>query len=187
VEQTTPPRQTHRRRRPHKPRTGRVRPFPAETEHAGGVRVQPHGDSYFLPGKVSGKPVTFLLDSGCTKNLLSRHVFDALPHKERREIEPYIGEHGTLADGSCIPFYGIIVLTGRVRDQVIQETFVVSQLEEDAILGMPFLKRHRCRINFSKFAILMASKELTCVDKSGCPLMGGVQVVRSCTILGWRW
>jgi len=28
-----------------------ARPHQAETEHAGGVRVQPHGDSYFLPGK----------------------------------------------------------------------------------------------------------------------------------------
>lgn len=37
------------------------------------------------------------------------------------------------------PFYGIVELTGRVRNQVIQETFIVSQVKEDAILGMPFL------------------------------------------------
>lgn len=104
------------------------------------MRVQPHGDSYFLPGKVAGKAATFLLDSGCTTNLFSRHVFNVLSLKERREIEPYTGKHGTLVDGSCILFYSIIELTGRVRDQVIQETFVISQLEEDAILGMPFLK-----------------------------------------------
>jgi len=117
-------------------------------------------------------------------NLLSHRVFDALHCKERREIDPYTGEHGTLADGSCIPFYGIIELTGRVRDQVIQETFVISQLEEDDILGMPFLKRQGCCIDFIKSAILMAGKELTCVDKSGRPLVGGVQVVRSCTLPG---
>jgi len=29
----------------------------------GGVRVQPHGDSYFLPGKVADRSVTFLLNS----------------------------------------------------------------------------------------------------------------------------
>jgi len=78
--------------------------------------VQPHGDSYFLPGKVAGRAVTFLLDSRCTMNLLSRRVFDALPPKEKGGIEPYTGEHGTLADGSCIPFYGIAELTGCVRD-----------------------------------------------------------------------
>jgi len=49
---------------------------------------------------------------------------------------------------------------------------------------MPFLKRHRCRIDFSKSAMLMASEELTCLDKSGNLLAGGVQVVQNCTIPG---
>jgi len=156
----------------------------AKTEYAGEVRVQPHGDSYFLPGKVTGRDVAFLLDSGCTTNLLSKRVFNTLPLKERKELAPYTREPGTLADGSSIPFDGIIELTGRVRDQAIQEIFVISPLEEDAILGMPFLKRHRCRIDFSKSAVLMAGKELTCVDKSGRLLAGNVQAVCKCTIPG---
>jgi len=131
---------------------------------------------------VAGKAVTFLLDSGCTTNLLSRRVFETLPHQDRDRVRPYTGEHGTLADGSCIPFYGIIELPGRVRDQAVQETFVISQLEEDAILGMPFLKQHQCRIDFSKSAVLMGGRELACVDKFGRPLVGGVQVVRNCTV-----
>jgi len=89
-----------------------------------------------------------------------------------------------LADGSCIPFYGIVELTGRVRDQAIQGTFNVSQLKEDAILGMPFLKGHECHIDFSKSAVVMAGRELTCVDKFGHPLVKGIQVVRSFTIPG---
>jgi len=36
------------------------------------VRVQPHGSSFFLPGHIAGKPAHFLLDSGCTTNILSR-------------------------------------------------------------------------------------------------------------------
>jgi len=153
-------------------------------EHASEVKVQPYGDSYFLPGKVAGRSVTFLLDSGCTTNLLCHRVFDTFPAQDKAGLEPNTGEHGTLADGSCIPFYGMVELTGRVRDQVIQETFIISQLKEDAILGMPFLKRHGCRIYFSKSAVLMAGRGLTCVDKFDCPLAEGVQVVRSCTIPG---
>jgi len=64
------------------PRSRRPRPYLAETEHAGRVRVQPHGDSYFLTGKVAGTPVTFLLDSRCTTNFLSHCVFDALLTKK---------------------------------------------------------------------------------------------------------
>jgi len=107
--------------------------------------VQPYGSSYFLPGKLAGKAATFLLDTGCTTILLSRRLFDTLSAKDRANLEPYEGEHGTLVDGSCIPFYGVIELTGRVRDQVISDTFIVNQFKEDAILGMPFLKRHSWR------------------------------------------
>jgi len=96
--------------------------------------TQPHGGNYFLPRKILGKAAIFLLDTGCTTNLLSRRLFDTLGARERPSLEPYEGVHGTLANGSCIPFYGIITLPGRVRDQVIHETFIVSQLKENAIL-----------------------------------------------------
>jgi len=49
---------------------------------------------------------------------------------------------------------------------------------------MPFLQRHGCHIDFSKSVMIMGHKELTCVDKLGRPLAGGMQVVRSCTIPG---
>jgi len=55
---------------------------------------------------------------------------------------------------------------------------------EDAILGMPILKRHGCHIDFSKSAMVMSGQELAGIDKFGRPLVGGVQVVRNCTIAG---
>jgi len=67
---------------------------------------------------------------------------------------------------------------------VISETFIVSQLKEDAILGMPFLKRNKCHIDFNKSAVVMAGHELACVDRYGRPLVGGVQVVQRCTVPG---
>jgi len=98
------------------------------------AQTQPHGSSYFLPGKIADKPAIFLLDSGCTTNLLSRQFFDTLSAKIRSGLEPYEGDHGTLADVSCIPFYCIIELAGRMRNQTFQETFIVGQLNKDAIL-----------------------------------------------------
>jgi len=145
--------------------------------------VQPHGSSFFLPGHIAGKPAHFLSDTGCTTNILSCQFFDTLGVAVKRRLAQYEGGHGTLADRSCIPFYGI-ELAGCVRDQNIQETFIVGQLNEDAIVGMPFLQRHGCHIDFSKSVILMGNKELTCVDKLGRPLAGGIQVVRNCTIPG---
>jgi len=146
------------------------------------VSAQLHGSSYLLPGKLAGKAATFLLDTGCTTHLLSRRLFDTPNARDWVNLEPYEGEHDTLVDGSCIPFYGVIELTGRVCDQVISETFIVSQLKKDVILGMPFCVK--CHIDFSKSAVMMAGHELACVDKFSRPLVAGVQVVRRYTVPG---
>jgi len=115
----TPPLEGPHLQRPRKPPKKGAVPRVAKTGHTEEVRVQLHGDSYFLPEKITGRDVTFLLDSGCTTNLLSRRVFNTLPLQERRELAPYTGEPGTLADGSSIPFDGVIELTGQVRDQTV--------------------------------------------------------------------
>jgi len=57
-------------------------------------------------------------------------------------------------------FYDILILPGRVCGQVYHETFIVSHLKEDAILGMPFLDKHQCRMDFQNSALVMAGKEL---------------------------
>jgi len=102
----------------------------------------------------------------------------------RASLEPYKGAHGTLVDGSCIPFYGVLTLPGRIRDQAIPETFIVSHLKEDAIVGMPFLEKHQCRIDFQNSALVMAGKELVCLDKFGKLPVGRVQVVNNCLVPG---
>jgi len=61
-------------------------------------------------GKMVNKAVTFLLNPGCTSNLLSHRLFDTLGAHERASIESYERAHGTLADRSCIPFYGVLTL-----------------------------------------------------------------------------
>ena len=47
-----------------------------------------------------------------------------------------------MTDGTHLAFYGIIRLPVRLRDVKTEEVFVVSQIGEDAILGMPFLAAH---------------------------------------------
>jgi len=148
------------------------------------VQLQPNGSSFFLPEHIAGKPAHFLLDSGCTTNILSRQFFDTFGAAIKKRLAPYEGGHGILADGLCIPFCGIIELAERVRNQNIQETFIVRQLNEDAILGMPFSQRYGCHMDFGKSVMVMGNKELTCVEKLGCSLAGGIQVVQNCTIPG---
>ena len=89
------------------------------------VYDRPYRASYFIPGKVEGRPAQFLLDTGCTTNLLAKHVFDRLPERIRSQRKEY-ASHGLLADGTRLPFFGMIRLSVRLRQVKLEETFAVS-------------------------------------------------------------
>ena len=143
---------------------------------------KPYNTCYFLPGKVQGKPVRFLIDTGCTTNLLAKHVFDRLPPSSRQTLRPYTDSHGTMADGSTLPFYGVIELPCRIRDVMVTETFIVSKLGDDAILGMPFLVTNECSMEFGRPILKLKDRSLACIDRQGNALVSSVQVVRPVTI-----
>ena len=46
--------------------------------------------------------------------------------------------NGLTADGTEFPFYSVLRVSGRPRDIKKEETFVVSQISEEIILGCPF-------------------------------------------------
>ena len=116
--------------------------------------------SYFLPGKVVGRPVQFLIDTGCTTNLLSKQVFDRLSEHVRSYLEK-IDSHGVMAD-CTLPFYGVLRLPLCVRKT--KEIFVVSRINEDALLGMPFLVAHNCSMEFHQPIVQVDGRKLKCTD-----------------------
>ena len=91
---------------------------------------RPFGPSYFIPGKIEGKPVLCLLDTGCTTNLIGKHVFDHLPEGLRSQLVES-DTHGMMADGTRLPFYGVVPLRIRMRELLIEEKLVVSRISED--------------------------------------------------------
>ena len=55
--------------------------------------------SLFATGRVAGKSLSFLVDTGCTHNLLSRTVFDRLPAQTRQQMV-YEETVAAMTDGS---------------------------------------------------------------------------------------
>lgn len=135
----------------------------------------------FIPGKVEGHPVRFLLDSGCTLNLLSKRVFDKLPVGIKGSIAAY-SVPGKMADGSVLPFQGQLELSVRLRSEHVVITMVVADIEFDAILGMPFFQDQSCRLVFSDSTLVMNDKPLRCTDQSGIDFLSKIQVVDLVTI-----
>ena len=91
----------------------------------------------------------YLVDTGCNTNLISKRIFDRLPQHIQDQLMS-CDTHGKMADGTKLPFYGVVQVPIKVRDVKLEEIFVVSQISEDAILGMPFLANYDCRMDFTK-------------------------------------
>ena len=156
-------------------------PASEEVTNVAQIPERPYKSSYFLPGRIEGRALNFLVDTGCNTNLLAKHVFDRLPRRVKDQLEE-CETHGRMADGTKLPFYGVLRVPTRLRDVRIEETYVVSQLSEDAILGMPFLAAHECALSFQKPVLTIDGQELACSDRHGRLLASRVQVLRPTTI-----
>ena len=60
--------------------------------------------SLFVPGRVAGNSLSFLVDTDCTRNLLSRTVFDRLPAQTRQQMV-YGETVAAMANGSGLHTY----------------------------------------------------------------------------------
>ena len=136
----------------------------------------------YLPGKLEGKAVTFLIDTGSTLNLLSKRIFDSLPLRFTHALQSFQIQSGTLADGSGLLFYGQIDLTGRLRSEFVTLSFVVADVEPDAILGMPFLRDNYCQVDCAESVLKLHDKMLKCTNRQGVNFNSKVQVVNRVTI-----
>ena len=73
--------------------------------------------------------------------LAEQASIDKLPQGTRDLLEES-DSHGLIADGTRLPFYGVVRLPKRLRD-VKTEIFVVSDISKYAILGRSFLMAHQ--------------------------------------------
>ena len=58
----------------------------------------------------------------------------------------------------------------------------MTRISEDAILGMPFLANHHCRMDFTKPVVTIRERELVCTDRYEWLMASRVQTVKKITI-----
>lgn len=119
----------------------------------------------YLPGKIHGKTLYMMIDTGCTNSILSKTMFDRLPASMRGQLRP--SQSGaTMADGSRTKIYGQITLSTKLRTIKREINFHVARTHHDAILGMDFFNQG-CKIDLGRALFEIDGKQLACTDKYG--------------------
>lgn len=87
-----------------------------------------------------------------------------------------------MANGSSLQFYKALNIACKVRDIALTEEFVAGKLQEDAILGIPFLTRQGCTMKFGQPTIPIGEITLSCTYRHGRPLVSPLQVIHRVTL-----
>ena len=64
----------------------------------------------------------------------------------------------------------------------LEEIFVVSQINENLIVGMPFLARHDCKMDLAWPVVTIGEHELVCTDQFGRLMVSRVQTIKRTAI-----
>ena len=135
----------------------------------------------YAPGRIVNKKISFLIDTGCSHNLLSKTVFDRLTADVRLRLQP-LESTAALADGSGLPLYGSITLGGKIRNVPFQAEFLVGRISDEAILGMVFLQEQECLLSCDKGILTIGNQSVMCVDRRGQLVSNKVQVIHTTQI-----
>ena len=134
----------------------KVRP----TERCGGT-TQTEFDSLYLTVTIAGMPVRCLIDSGSTMSVLHTSCYESIPLRVRPKLQPLSGSL-RVADGGLVPLLGKAVFTLDLGMNSVEHSLVVADIGAPAILGMDFLKVHRCVLDASQATVLVEGHHYEC-------------------------
>ena len=137
-----------------------------------------YADSYYVPGHLGGQKVLCLIDTGCTANILSWNTYQKWKGRDKPALADSRDRFGTLADGTPMTFRGKVQTEFRLRTHPFEESFLVGEIREEVILGMPFLRRYGCSLDFSEPSLRFGDQKLVCTDRHGKALQTMLFAIR---------
>ena len=122
-----------------------------------------------------------MLDSGCSRSIVSRALLRTLPESACGRTVPFDG-HGVLADGSKVALSQLITLHFKLGSRTVHHDFLVGDVTEHALLGLDFFEKEGCMIDFKHCTFTCGSTKLNCCTDQGEPLRVNAQLKRETVI-----
>ena len=121
----------------------------------------PVSDGIYLQGLVEGVPVTFVVDTGAEKTIISKKIFSKIDRK------PQLAEKDGLlhAGGAPLKDYGICTLNIQLDNATVLTEVIIADIQDDAILRIDIMRNKDGKISdilMRKNKIVIDGKEITC-------------------------
>ena len=118
-------------------------------------------DGLYVPVKIQSVKTSMLVDTGANVTILNTNYIKALEKSNCPEIHK-VNKTLVTATGESSPFYGKAVVTIQLGKNILTHEVLIADIKYDAILGMDFLKDHKCDLLLSKNSLLINKEEVKC-------------------------
>ena len=142
---------------------------------------------------MSGVKVSCLIDTGSTRTILRKSIFDQIPlqHKNRLPRMNVSELSLELADGQPLNCYAHVIMPLKIGNVLVNHPVLVSDIADQAILGLDFLKAHNCQIDVSIHEFNILGKRIQCSGLGDSHLVRRITLDKNheigpeCQILVW--
>ena len=121
----------------------------------------PVSDGIYLKGLVEKVPVTFVVDTGAEKTIISKKIFSKI------DKQPSLAQKGGLlhAGGAPLKDYGICTLNIQLDNVTFLREVIIADIQDDALLGIDIMRNKDGKISdilMSKNKIVIDGEEISC-------------------------
>ena len=122
----------------------------------------------FVTAFINGQPVTCLIDRGATLTIISRKVWEGMVRRTS-ELTSF-GQVISTASGNPIDVCGRTTVRLRIAQTHCSMEVIVADIENEAILGLDFLREMNCKIDVAKCTLMIQGQtmKLDSVSYVGC-------------------
>ena len=130
-------------------------------------------NTYYLKGDIGSKRCMMLVDTGCSHSVMPYDLYAELDGDTCSKLQwrPPEG-HGVLADGSPVPIQGIGTVKFQLGNLMLEHSFQLAHID-GILLGMDFLKKQICVLDFERGTLKLSSYSTNSCDLHGSQLSNG--------------
>ena len=135
---------------------------PESSHIRGGI---PRSDlGVYVNGRLNDYPVEILLDSGSSISILAKSFYYSMDPRFRPKIYPPIDSQFLTANGTVGKIEGQFRVNLIVELKEVETTFVIADIADNVILGMPALTALQCNVDFSGHVVTCEGTNIPCYD-----------------------
>ncbi|KAL3831719.1 hypothetical protein ACJMK2_023435, partial [Sinanodonta woodiana] len=141
------------------------------------TRISNNGSGMYIPGKMQGREVNYLIDTGATVTIIKSPIYEQMSDLQKRYLEPS-SQQMKMADGKCIQTRGVGNMGITINGTEVKHAVWVAEIDKaiDGILGFDFLQRNHCVIDAETNTFKLNGQPVKCATV-------GLKSIRSCRVL----